>query len=140
MPFAGQAPAQVTVLRAARLIDGTCAAPIVPGMIRIQGERIIEVGPALPVPAGVRLVHLGDATLLPGLIDVHTQLTGDERVHWEDALVNSTPARDALSGARNARITLLAGFTTCRDMGPAWPTSTSSCGERSTTARCRALG
>jgi imidazolonepropionase-like amidohydrolase len=67
------------------------------------------------------MVDLGDATLLPGLIDLHTHLTGDERVHWEDALVKSTPPRDALWGARNARITLMAGFTSVRDMGPSWP-------------------
>ena len=42
-------------------------------------------------------------------------------MHWEDALVNSTPEEAALWGARNARVTLLAGFTTCRDMGPTWP-------------------
>jgi imidazolonepropionase-like amidohydrolase len=90
-------------------------------MIRIDGDRIVDVGSNLGVPPGARLLDLGDATLLPGLIDLHTHLTGDERVHWEDALIKSTPARDALWGARNARVTLLAGFTTCRDMGPAWP-------------------
>jgi imidazolonepropionase-like amidohydrolase len=122
MPLAAQSPnAQVTVLRAAQLIDGTGAAPIRPGMIRIEGDRIVEVGANVRIASGARVVDLGDATLLPGLIDLHTHLTGDERVHWEDALVKSTPARDALWGARNARITLLAGFTACRDMGPAWP-------------------
>ena len=114
-------PAQVTVLRAAQLIDGTGAAPMRPAMVRIEGERIVEVGPNVRITPGARVVDLGDATLLPGLIDLHTHLTGDERVHWEDALVKSTPARDALWGARNARITLLAGFTSVRDMGPAWP-------------------
>jgi imidazolonepropionase-like amidohydrolase len=114
-------PAQVTVLRAARLIDGTGAAPILPAMIRIEGERIVELGSNVRIPGGARVIDLGDATLLPGLIDLHTHLTGDERVHWEDALIKSTPARDALWGARNARITLLAGFTSCRDMGPVWP-------------------
>ena len=119
---AGQSPPlQITVLRAARLIDGTGAAPIAPGMIRIEGELIVEVGTKVHIPAGARVLELGDATVLPGLIDLHTHLTGDERVHWEDALLKSTPARDALWGARNARITLLAGFTSCRDMGPSWP-------------------
>ena len=120
--MAAQSPqAQITVLRAARLVDGTGAVPIAPAMIRIEGDRIAEVGTAVRVPAGARVVDLGDATILPGLIDLHTHLTGDERVHWEDALVRSTPVRDGLWGARNARVTLLAGFTMVRDMGPAWP-------------------
>ena len=117
-----QAPsAQITTLRAARLIDGTGAPTLQPAMIRVEGERIVEVGSNLRVPAGARVIELGDATLLPGLIDLHTHLTGDERVHWEDALTKSTPPRDALWGARNALVTLLAGFTSCRDMGPTWP-------------------
>jgi imidazolonepropionase-like amidohydrolase len=111
----------ITVLRAARLIDGTGSTPLAPAMIRVEGERIAEVGTSVRVPPGTAVVDLGDATLLPGLIDLHTHLTGDERVHWEDALVTSTPPRDALWGARNARITLLAGFTTVRDLGPTWP-------------------
>ena len=114
-------PSQAIVLRAARMIDGTGAAPIMPAMVRIEGARIAEVGTKLRIPPGARLVDLGDATLLPGLIDLHTHLTGDERVHWEDALVRSTPPADALWGARNARITLLAGFTSVRDLGPTWP-------------------
>jgi len=90
-------------------------------MVRIEHERIAAVATSLPVPPGAQLIDLGDVTLLPGLIDLHTHLTGDERVHWEDGLVKTTPAHDALWGARNARITLMAGFTTCRDMGPTWP-------------------
>jgi len=118
----GQTPsAQVTILKAARLIDGTGAPTLQPAMIRVEGERIVEVGSNVRVPAGAHVIELGDSTLLPGLIDLHTHLTGDERVHWEDALTKSTPPRDALWGARNARITLLAGFTSCRDMGPTWP-------------------
>ena len=122
VPTSAQAPsAQITILKAARLIDGTGTPTLQPAMIRVEGERIVEVGSNLRVPTGARMIELGDATLLPGLIDLHTHLTGDERVHWEDALTKSTPPRDALWGARNARITLLAGFTSCRDMGPTWP-------------------
>ena len=63
----GQAPsAQITILRAARLIDGTGAPSLQPAMIRIEGERIVEVGSNLRVPAGARVIELGDATLLPG--------------------------------------------------------------------------
>jgi imidazolonepropionase-like amidohydrolase len=112
---------RVTILRAARLIDGSGAAPLVPGMLRIVGEVIAEVGRTVEIPPGATVIDLGDATLLPGLIDLHTHLTGDERVHWEDALLTTTPAHAALWGARNARITLMAGFTTCRDMGTTWP-------------------
>ncbi len=118
---AAQAQQTAVVLRAARMIDGTGAAPIAPAMIRIEGDRIVEVGSSVRIPPGARVIELGDATLLPGLIDLHTHLTGDERVHWEDALLKSTPGRDALWGARNARVTLLAGFTSVRDMGPTWP-------------------
>jgi imidazolonepropionase-like amidohydrolase len=104
----------VTIVKAARLIDGRGGAPLEPAMVRIEGERIAAVGTTLPVPNGARLVDLGSATLLPGLIDLHTHLTGRMGVHWEDALVRTTPPHDALWGARNARVTLMAGFTTGR--------------------------
>jgi len=115
------AAADGTVIKAARLLDGRGGAPLAPAMVLVEGDRIRAVAERLDVPAGARLLDLGDATLLPGLIDLHTHLTGAEDVHWEDALVKTTPPEDALAGAQNARITLLAGFTTCRDMGPTWP-------------------
>jgi imidazolonepropionase-like amidohydrolase len=115
-----QAPA-VVVLKAARLIDGRGSAPLAPAMVRVDGDRIVEVGARLPVPAGARVIDLGEATLLPGLIDLHTHLTDKPGVHWEEALVTTTPGQAALWGAANARATLMAGFTTCRDMGPTWP-------------------
>ena len=111
----------VIVLKAARLIDGRGGEPLSPAMVRIEGERITAVGSTLPVPGGARVIDLGAATLLPGFIDLHTHLTGRSDVHWEDALLKTTPAEDALWGAHWAYITLLAGFTTVRDMGPDWP-------------------
>ncbi|MBK5255348.1 MAG: amidohydrolase family protein [Vicinamibacteria bacterium] len=120
-----QAPAQdaapVIIVKAARLIDGRGGAPVSPAMVRIEGDRIAAVGQTLPVPAGARVIDLGTATLLPGLLDLHTHMTDRFGVHWEEALVTTTPADAALWGARNARDTLEAGFTTCREMGPTWP-------------------
>jgi diaminopimelate epimerase len=63
----------------------------------------------------------GRRDALPGLIDLHTHLPDRQGVHWETALTTTTPGQAALWGARNALVTLRAGFTTCRDMGPTWP-------------------
>ena len=111
----------VTIIKAGHLLDGRGGAAIAPAMVRVEGEKIAEVGTNLAVPEGATVIDLGDATLLPGLIDLHTHLTGKMGVHWEDALAKTTPGHDALWGARNALVTLRAGFTTCRDMGPTWP-------------------
>jgi imidazolonepropionase-like amidohydrolase len=116
-----QAPPTTIIIRAAQLIDGRGGPPLAPAMVRVDNERIAEVGSSISIPAGARVIDLGGATLLPGLIDLHTHLTNRAGIHWEDGLVKTTPGHDALWGARNARVTLLAGFTTCRDMGPTWP-------------------
>jgi imidazolonepropionase-like amidohydrolase len=109
------------VVRAARLIDGTGGAPVSPAVVVVRGERIEAVGPDAPIPAGARVLDLGSATILPGLIDLHTHLTDAVGLHWEEVLVTTTPSEAALAGAKNALDTLRAGFTTCRDMGPTWP-------------------
>jgi imidazolonepropionase-like amidohydrolase len=82
----------------------------------IAGDRIRSVGPAA-VPAGAATIDLGDVTLLPGLIDAHTHLTGQIEGDWVAVPVRETAADLALHGARNAARTLRAGFTTVRDVG-----------------------
>jgi imidazolonepropionase-like amidohydrolase len=119
--LAAAAEPSVIVVKAARLIDGRGGAPLAPAMVLVDGDRIAGVGQSLAVPAGARVIDLGGATLLPGLIDLHTHLTDRFGVHWEEVLTTTTPPEAALWGAKNARDTLLAGFTTCREMGPTWP-------------------
>lgn len=120
--LAQRAPArEVTIVRAARLIDGTGGPVLAPAMVRIEGDKIAAVGSRLEVPAGAKVLDLGNATLTPGWIDLHTHLTTRGDVHWEEGLLKTTPPDDALWGAKHARMTLMAGFTTVRDMGPNWP-------------------
>ena len=122
---AGQ-PAQVpsasrsVLVRAAQIIDGRGGPPIRNGAVLIRGDKIERVGPAEGLAAD-QVIDLGTATVLPGLIDLHTHLTDEVGTNWESALLTTTPGRAAIYGAVNARTTLMAGFTTCRDMGPTWP-------------------
>lgn len=109
-----------TLVRAGRLVDGK-GAVAVPGAVLVQGDRIVAVGQEAEAAVADRTIELGGATLLPGLIDLHTHLTDEVGVHWEDVLVATTPGEAALHGAANALVTLRAGFTTVRDMGPTWP-------------------
>src|SRR4051812_33546304 len=110
--FGGQPPpASVVAIRAARLIDGSGGSPNAPAVVVVRGDRIEAVGASLLVPSGARVIDLGTATLLPGLIDLHTHLTSTG-VHWEDELLKTTPGQAALHGAHNAYVTLMAGFTT----------------------------
>ncbi|HEY7530656.1 MAG TPA: amidohydrolase family protein [Gemmatimonadota bacterium] len=85
-------------------------------VVVVEGDRIRSVG-AAGVPSGAPVLDLGDATLLPGLIDVHTHLTQDISGDWIHRPVEETPADWAIRGVRNARLTLHAGFTTVRDVG-----------------------
>ena len=82
---AGQEPApQVAVVRAGQLIDGSGGPPLRPGMVLIRGHRVEAVGRQIAIPPGAQIIDLGAATLLPGLIDLHTHLTGEVGIHWEE--------------------------------------------------------
>jgi imidazolonepropionase-like amidohydrolase len=116
---AASAPSpSVVVVRAGRLLDVRTGKTQTNQAIVIEGEKIASVGPAaaFKLPAGATVVELPNATVLPGLIDAHTHLTGDPTDFGYSGLGISVP-REALIGARNARITLDAGFTTVRNVG-----------------------
>jgi imidazolonepropionase-like amidohydrolase len=107
--------AEQVVLKAARLAEVGKGRAVTPGIIVVDGETIAAVNPDRP-PAGARVIDLGDRTLLPGLMDMHTHLTLDISGDWVHRPVKETAADAALRGARNARLTLQAGFTTVRDV------------------------
>ena len=112
----GQAPRHVAV-HAGHLLDVKSGKVLADQMLVIEDGKIISVGPttdAKPAADAMR-IELPDATVLPGLIDAHTHLTMEPRFGY-DQLAISVP-RQALIGAKNARLTLLAGFTTVRNVG-----------------------
>jgi len=109
--------AQSTVLRATKLFDPESGQLTDRPVIVITGNRIESVGSdSITIPPGAHVIDLGDATILPGLIDVHTHLTSDAGAAGYEVLGISAP-RAALTGAKNARLTLLAGFTSVRNVG-----------------------
>jgi imidazolonepropionase-like amidohydrolase len=103
------------VLRAARMLDVQSGRIVSPAVVVIERDRIKSVNPAT-VPTGT-VIDLGDVTLLPGFIDMHTHLSSDLEGNWLHRSVTDTAGDYALRGARNARKTLMAGFTTVRDLG-----------------------
>ena len=108
--------ATVTAVKAAHMLDVRSGALVDNAVVLISGERITAAGSGLAIPAGAQVIDLGNKTLLPGLIDMHTHLTGDPQDSGYSIVAKSIP-RVALTGAKNARITLQAGFTTVRDVG-----------------------
>ncbi len=111
------AAAETVVVHAGRLITDASRPAAGPSTITITDGRITAVAAGLtPAPAGARLVDLSGKTVLPGLIDMHVHLSGDPGGDFRDEAVD--PHEWAtLVGAKNARITALAGFTTVRDLG-----------------------
>jgi imidazolonepropionase-like amidohydrolase len=108
-------------LRAARVIDGTGAAPILNGVVVVTDDKIIAVGKqgSVNIPAGARVVDLGESTLLPGFIDAHTHIVGRELNDPQSptAAVRDYDAVGAIIGVASAQKTLLGGFTTIRNVG-----------------------
>ena len=107
-----------TVIRAKRMLDVKSGKIINDAVILVQGDRIIELQHS-KIPPSSTSINLGDVTLLPGLIDMHTHLTYDSADFRLDLgkQPGMAAAGRALLGAKFARITLMAGFTTVRDLG-----------------------
>jgi imidazolonepropionase-like amidohydrolase len=113
---AQQPAAPPIVLHAARLLQVDTGNLLQPGEVLVEGERIKAVGTTVDHPQGVRIIDLGDVTLLPGLIDAHVHLFLHPGAEDLQTVVESVPWRTILA-EQAAKADLVAGFTAERDMG-----------------------
>jgi imidazolonepropionase-like amidohydrolase len=112
----GGAPKHVVVLHAARMLDVAAGTIVTPGEVLVEGERIVAAGAHVDRPAGAEVIDLGDATLMPGLIDAHVHLFLHPGAEDLQTVQESVPER-TLIAAGAAKADLMAGFTAERDMG-----------------------
>jgi len=121
LSLCASAAAQTMIVKADHMVDVRTGDVISPASIVIEDGLIASLNPG-SLPQNAETIDLGDATLLPGLMDMHSHITLDFYTgnHWTTAPVFETPADWALYGVEFSRQTLNAGFTTVRDAG-AWP-------------------
>src|ERR1700723_1239951 len=110
------APEPITVIRAGKFIDVEAGRILANQIIVIRGRKIEAVGPNLAIPEGAKVIDLSKMTVLPGLVDCHTHLADLAEAEPLDVL-RRTAAESAFAAIPNASVTLLAGFTTVRDVG-----------------------
>ncbi len=114
--------AEVTAIRAGRLLDPETGRAASGQVILVDGEKITAVGPALAIPAGASVIDLSDLTVLPGLVDAHTHLgitykdIPEHDYYYLTYVMDSTPLR-AIQAASNGIQLLNSGFTVVRDLG-----------------------
>lgn len=110
----------VIALKAARLFDGSGDTLVRDAVVLIEDGKIKAAGAKLAIPEGAEVIDLGDSTLLPGLIDAHTHVTGESTDNWALGLVaelRRTVPEQAIRSTAFARRILDAGFTTIRNVG-----------------------
>jgi imidazolonepropionase-like amidohydrolase len=106
-----------TVIQAGRLIDGVGPAPRERASILVAGDRIVAVQDGWETPPGAKVIDLRSSTVLPGLIDCHTHITGEGTGNAIVKAATETPLDDAVRSTKYAKRTLEAGFTTIRNVG-----------------------
>ncbi len=118
--FAADSPDKIIALKAARLFDGKSKALVQNGVVLVQGNKILDAGSNVQIPADAQVIDLGDATLSPGFIDAHTHLTLDYSGNYNARRLKELDlnvSEMAYECIPYAKATLEAGFTTVRDVG-----------------------
>jgi len=113
--WAQEAP-RLKAVKAAHLVDSRKGTVLPRPVVLVEGDKVTAVGTDLSIPAGVEVIDLGGATLLPGLIDLHVHITGQAGDFWENQFRRS-PIDSAVMAHVYARRTVEAGFTTIRQAG-----------------------
>lgn len=118
-PSAARGEDPAILLRPARVFDGVDPRPHEGWSVLVRGERIEAVGPSLRAPAGARVIDLPGMTLIPGLIEGHSHLFLHpyDETSWDDQVLKEPQALRTARAVNHARDTLMAGFTTVRDLG-----------------------
>jgi imidazolonepropionase-like amidohydrolase len=117
MPHLGAQFVPRTVIRAAHMIDVERGTVVNDAVVAIEGDRIVSAGTSERIPSNATVIELGAATLLPGLIDVHTHITGGDPRDYYEQIFRRSPIDAAVSAHVYAKRTLDAGFTTVREVG-----------------------
>jgi imidazolonepropionase-like amidohydrolase len=99
------------------MIDGTSVAPVRDAVVVVMDDRIVDAGSFARIPSAAEVVELGSLTLLPGLIDAHTHISGGDPRDYYERSFRRSPIDDAVEAHVYARRTLEAGFTTVRELG-----------------------
>ena len=111
------ASAQVTAIRAGKLVDPDTGTVLAGQTILVRNNKIEAVGSNITIPSNAKIIDLSKQTVLPGLIDCHTHLADGQHGSEPMGIFRKTAAELALESVPNARVTLESGFTTVRDVG-----------------------